>query len=144
MRRLSALFAAAVAAAATLSPIAAQAQPAQTNLGTYVELTKLLNGEIKTANCDTLAATLKVTKLVDADTTRAGLVENLNKAVGENTTLRLATTPTINAVGDRALECGIVKADPVTPLDQVVQLSSQLSSDNGLPELRNLVALAQR
>lgn len=149
MRRLSAtLAAAALAAAATLSPIAAHAQdakPAQTktDLGTYVELTKVLNGEIKTANCDTLSTTLKLTKMVDGETTRSTLVQNLNKVVGDNSALRLATAPTVNALGDRALECGIVKADPVTPLDQAVKMSSQLSSENNLPELRNLVALAK-
>ena len=155
MRRFSTtLAAAALAATATLSPIAAQAQDAQpaqttqttqtkTDLGTYVELTKVLNGEIKTANCDTLSTTLKLTKMVDGETTRSTLVQNLNKVVGENSVLRLATAPTVNALGDRALECGIVKADPVTPLDQAMKLSSQLSSENNLPELRNLKALAK-
>ena len=149
MRRFSTtLAAAALAATATLSPIAAQAQDAQTaqtktDLGTYVELTKVLNGEIKTANCDTLSTTLKLTKMVDGETTRSTLVQNLNKVVGENSVLRLATAPTVNALGDRALECGIVKADPVTPLDQAVKLSSQLSSENNLPEPRNLMALAK-
>lgn len=142
MRRISTVIAAAaVAAAAALSPIAATAAPAQ-NTGNYVQLVKVLNGEIATANCDVLGGALKATKMVDDTTTRSGLVANLNKAVGENSTLRLVTAPSINAVGDRALECGIVKADPVTPMDQLVKLSSKLSSESGLPELRNLTALS--
>ena len=48
------------------------------------------------------------------------------------------------ALGGRALACGIVKPDPVTPLDQAIEMSSKLSSQAGLPEARNLVAALPR
>ena len=46
---------------------------------------------------------------------------------------------TVGAVADRALECGIVKPDPVTPLDQLFAGSSQMSSKAGLPDIRTLI-----
>ena len=49
----------------------------------------------------------------------------------------------MNALGDRALECGVVKPDPVTPLNQAIAFASQLSSQAGLPELRNVLPALQ-
>ena len=64
---------------------------------------------------------------------------NVNKAVGEDAALRLVAAPTVNTLGDRALECGIVKPDEVTPLNQAIAMSSQMSSQAGLPEIRNVI-----
>ena len=45
----------------------------------------------------------------------------------------------MNTLGDRALECGVVKPDQATPLSQAIAMSSQMSSQAGLPEIRNLL-----
>ena len=133
MRRISSALAAGLIATAAFASSAAPAQ-AQT-----VELIKLLNGNIATANCDALRAGLTATRMAGPDTTRSELVANLNAAIGQDATLRLASAATIAALGDRALECGIVKADPATPLDQLLTLSSQLSSQADLPDIRTYI-----
>lgn len=132
MRRIASLAAAGLmAAAAIATPTAAQAQT--------IELIKLLNGNIATANCDVLRTGLTATRMVGPDTTRSELIANVNAAVGQDATLRLASASTVATLGDRALECGIVKPDPVTPLDQFFEMSSQLSSQANLPDIRNYV-----
>ncbi|QPK82788.1 hypothetical protein G7Y29_07910 [Corynebacterium qintianiae] len=132
MRRLSAVLAAGLVSTAALSTPAF----AQTNV---LEIAKVVNGGIATADCGTVSTGLKATGLVGAETTRGELVASLNKAVGQDSALRLVAAPTINTIGDRALECGVVKPDPVTPLNQAITFASQLSSQAGLPELRNLL-----
>ena len=134
MRRITTLAAAGLmAAAAIASPATAQAQTQS------LELIKLLNGNIATANCDALRVGLTSTKMVGPDTTRSQLVSNVNNVVGKDATLRLASASTVGALADRALECGIVKPDPATPLDQIIAGSSQLSSRAGLPDIRNFL-----
>ncbi|MGV0394353.1 MULTISPECIES: hypothetical protein [Corynebacterium] len=121
-----------VAAAVALAPAAA----ADNSL---VQLIRVVNGEVETADCNTLGAALRVAGLVDADTTRSQLVTKVNGAIGADSSLRLVTAPTVNKLGDRALQCGVVKPDPVTPQSQAIEFVSQLSSRAGLPELRNLL-----
>ncbi|AKV57955.1 hypothetical protein [Corynebacterium riegelii] len=121
-----------VAAAVALAPAAA----ADNSL---VQLIRVVNGEVETADCNTLGAALRVAGLVDADTTRSQLVRKVNGAIGDDSSLRLVTAPTVNKLGDRALQCGVVKPDPVTPQSQAIEFVSQLSSRAGLPELRNLL-----
>ncbi|AWB84451.1 hypothetical protein [Corynebacterium liangguodongii] len=132
-RIYSTLAAGAIAAAALLSPGLAHAQ---TNV---LELARVLNGGIATADCGAVFTGLTATGLVGPETTRGELVASLNKAVGDEASLRLVAAPTINTIGDRALECNVVKPDPVTPLGQAIDFASQLSSQAGLPELRNLL-----
>lgn len=127
---------AAVAATALTVGLAAPAAQAQTNI---VGIITGLNNTIDGMNCNVLRLTLNTTGLVDADTTRGELVSALRKAVGNDPQTVLVTSPTITKIGDRALECKIVKADPVTPMDQAVNFSSELSAQAGLPELRNLL-----
>lgn len=132
MRRIATLAAAGLMAAATIAtPTAAQAQT--------FELIKLLNGNVATANCDALRAGLTATRMVGPDTTRSELVANVNAVVGQDATLRLASASTVAALGDRALECGIVKPDPVTPMDKFFEMSSQMSSQAGLPDIRTYI-----
>ena len=100
---------------------------------------KLLNGNIATANCDALRVGLTSTNMVGPDTTRSQLVSNVNNVVGKDATLRLASASTVGALADRALECGIVKPDPATPLDQFFAMSSQMSSQANLPDIRNYI-----
>lgn len=132
MRRIATLAAAGLmTAAAIATPTAAQAQT--------FELIKLLNGNVATANCDALRTGLTATRMVGPDTTRSELVANVNAVVGQDATLRLASASTVAALGDRALECGIVKPDPVTPMDKFFEMSSQMSSQANLPDIRTYI-----
>lgn len=133
MRRITSALAAGVIAVSTFAgtPTAAQAQT--------VELIKLLNGNVATANCDVLRAGLTATRMVGPDTTRSQLIANVNAAVGQDATLRLASASTVATLGDRALECGIVKPDPVTPVDKFFEMSSQMSSQANLPDIRTYI-----
>ena len=134
MRRIATLAAAGLmAAAAIASPTTAQAQTQS------LELIKLLNGNIATANCDALRVGLTSTNMVGPDTTRSQLVSNVNNVVGTDATLRLVSASTVGALADRALECGIVKPDPATPMDKLFEMSSQMSSQANLPEIRNYI-----
>lgn len=133
MRRLASLAAAGLVAVSAFAGTAAPAQ-AQT-----IELIKLLNGNVATANCDVLRASLTATRMVGPDTTRSQLIGNVNAVVGQDATLRLASASTVATLGDRALECGIVKPDPVTPVDKFFEMSSQMSSQANLPDIRTYI-----
>ncbi|OHF36687.1 hypothetical protein [Corynebacterium sp. HMSC074A01] len=124
-----------VAGALAFGALAAPAN-AQTNYG---ELLRVLNGNVKTMDCNALRTVVRGAGLAGENTTRSEFVGNVNKAVGEDAALRLVAAPTVNTLGDRALECGIVKPDEVTPLNQAIAMSSQMSSQAGLPEIRNLI-----
>ena len=124
-----------VAGALALGALAAPAN-AQTN---YAELIRALNGNVKTMDCNALRTVVRGAGLANENTTRSEFVGNVNKAVGEDAALRLVAAPTVNTLGDRALECGVVKPDEVTPLNQAIAMSSQMSSQAGLPEIRNLI-----
>ena len=124
-----------VAGALAFGALAAPAN-AQTNYG---ELVRALNGNVKTMDCNALRTVVRGAGLANENTTRSEFVGNVNKAVGEDAALRLVAAPTVNTLGDRALECGVVKPDEVTPLNQAIAMSSQMSSQAGLPEIRNLI-----
>lgn len=124
-----------VAGALAFGALAAPAN-AQTN---YAELIRALNGNVKTMDCNALRTVVRGAGLANENTTRSEFVGNVNKAVGEDAALRLVAAPTVNTLGDRALECGVVKPDEVTPLNQAIAMSSQMSSQAGLPEIRNLI-----
>lgn len=139
MTAIAALRRTALAAAGVLvatSPISPATAGADTN---YVELVRVLNGNVKTMDCNALRTVVRGTGLADENTTRSQFVGNVNKAVGEDAALRLVAAPTVNTLGDRALECGVVKPDQATPLSQAIAMSSQMSSQAGLPEIRNLL-----
>lgn len=132
MKRITtALVAGALAFGALTAPA-----NAQTN---YAELIRALNGNVKTMDCNALRTVVRGAGLANENTTRSEFVGNVNKAVGEDAALRLVAAPTVNTLGDRALECGVVKPDEVTPLNQAIAMSSQMSSQAGLPEIRNLI-----
>ena len=124
-----------VAGALAFGALAAPAN-AQTNYG---ELVRVLNGNVKTMDCNALRTVVRGAGLANENTTRSEFVGNVNKAVGEDAALRLVAAPTVNTLGDRALECGVVKPDEVTPLNQAIAMSSQMSSQAGLPEIRNVI-----
>ncbi|MDY5785388.1 hypothetical protein [Corynebacterium sp.] len=137
MRRIAATVAAGfIASAALASPAQAQAN--------YFELLKVVNGNVAAADCNVLGTVLRTTGFINDSTTRSELVTSLNKAVGEDASLRLVAAGTINAAGDRALECGVVKPDPVTPITQAIDFASQMSSQAGLPQLRDLLPAIAR
>lgn len=136
MRFRTAAIAATVAAVATTGIINGNQADAQNNT---LELVRALNGGIATMDCNSVGTLLRGAKLVDDTTTRSQLTSKLNKQFGADASLTLIAAPTINAVGDRALACGVVKADPVTPQNQAIEIASQLSSQAGLPEIRNIL-----
>ena len=76
MRRITAALAAGLIA---VTGFAGTATPAKAQT---LELVRLLNGNIATANCDSLRTGLTATRMVNKDTTRSQLVMNLNTAVG--------------------------------------------------------------
>ncbi|CAM3204432.1 MULTISPECIES: hypothetical protein [Corynebacterium] len=133
LRRTALAAAGVLVATSLISPATAGAD---TN---YVELVRVLNGNVKTMDCNALRTVVRGTGLADENTTRSQFVGNVNKAVGEDAALRLVAAPTVNTLGDRALECGVVKPDQATPLSQAIAMSSQMSSQAGLPEIRNLL-----
>lgn len=136
LRRTALAAAGVLVATSLISPATAGAD---TN---YVELVRVLNGNVKTMDCNALRTVVRGTGLADENTTRSQFVGNVNKAVGEDAALRLVAAPTVNTLGDRALECGVVKPDQATPLSQAIAMSSQMSSQAGLPEIRNLLPAA--
>ena len=133
LRRTALAAAGVLVATSLISPATAGAD---TN---YVELVRVLNGNVKTMDCNALRTVVRGTGLADENTTRSQFVGNVNKAVGEDAALRLVAAPTVNTLGDRALECGVVKPDQATPLSQAIAMSSQMSSQADLPEIRNLL-----
>ncbi len=145
MRRVRSVVAAGCAAVALLAGAVAPAQAAPGgNAAAVADLVKIVNGNVANANCDVLRLALRGAGMVGPETTRGQLVKTVNTTIGQDAALRLVTAPTVNALGDRALACGIVKPDPVTPLDQAIEMSSKLSSQAGLPEARNLMAALPR
>ena len=125
--RIATVGIAALTGLAGLVAPAAQAQDA-------TSLLQLVNGNVKTMNCSTLRVTLNGTGVAGKDTTRQQLVNNLNGKIGDSIALRVMSGSTVQAVADRALECGIVKPDPVQ--DWAKLLGS--SQTNIPPQLQQL------
>lgn len=127
MKRILATLAAAGIALTTLAPSAHAASPANT-----LALLTLANGQIATADCGLVGGVLRNTGLVNDTTTRSELVASLHTTLGGDIQTKLITAQTIGAIGDRALECGVVKADPTVPagssqlMDVVALLSSEV------------------
>nr|VDG63145.1 Alpha helical Porin B [Streptococcus thermophilus] len=136
MRFRSAAIATALAAVAATGAFGATQAEAQNDL---YSLTKILNGNIATLDCNAMKTVLRGSQLAGPDTTRGQLVNSLTEQTRTDARLALLTAPTINALGDRALECGAVKPDPVTPESEAVAFASKLSADAGLPELRDIL-----
>lgn len=136
MRFRTAAIAAALVAVATTGAVNANQADAQNNT---VELVRALNGGISTMDCNSVRTLLRGAKLADDTTTRSQLTSKLNQQFGADASLTLIAAPTINTIGDRALACGVVKADPVTPQSQAIDFASKLSSQAGLPEARNIL-----
>lgn len=136
MRIRTAAITAALAATVAGGAITATKADAQNNT---LELLKAFNGNIATLDCNAVGSILRATNMAKGDTTRGQLVTNLNTSFGADATTKLLTAPTINAVADRALACGVVKADPASPQSQIIDFASKLSADAGLPELRNVL-----
>ncbi|WIM67065.1 hypothetical protein QP027_07995 [Corynebacterium breve] len=137
MSRFTRLGATIAAAALTFG----LATPAQAQDANVFDLLKTINAGVENTDCSTLGTVLRGAKLVDDTTTRSQLVADLNSKLGDDATMKLVSGPTINKLGDRALECKIVKADKLTPADQALQFASKLSAEAGLPELRNVAPL---
>lgn len=133
--RIAAIGAAALTGLAGLAAPAAQAQDA-------TSLLQLVNGNVKTMNCSTLRVTLNGTGVAGKDTTRQQLVNNLNGKIGDSIALRVMSGGTVQAVADRALECGIVKPDPVQDWAKLLG-SSQTNIPPQLQQLSSNLDLGQ-
>lgn len=133
MRRISLAAGAAVAAASlTLAPVAG----AQTNS------IELITDNIATADCALVESALTGLGLVDETTTRGELVAELNARAGNDFALKLALGGSINAVADRALECGTVQEDPEEDfLTTLLNSSTNGGVDAVLPALTELSSL---
>ena len=143
LRALVVSATAAAAASVALVP-AAGAQ----DLRATGELLYVINNGIESADCNVVRVPLEGLGLVDDSTTRGELVAELNGLAGNDLTARVLTAPTINAIGDKALECGVVKPDPLDPaalssavmngdfttiIDTLPSLSSQFNLDFDVP-----------
>lgn len=142
---------AAAAAAATVSAGIFAAAPAQSQTANFENLMKVA-AQADTISCPDLKAQLDKTGRVNANTTRADLVNMANAELASKPSLRLAAGPTINKVADRAVACGLVKthntgggnsapapghrapaprpaapapARPANPVDQIVNQANQ-------------------
>lgn len=107
LRALAVSAAAATAASVALVP-AAGAQ----DVGNMM---RMVNDGVHNADCREVRFALEGLNLVDGDTTRGELVADLHGYIGDDAAFRVASAPTINAIGDKALECGIVQPDPFDP-----------------------------
>ena len=94
---------------------------------------QLASGVIENASCSSVRSVLdglnatNTGRVYNKETTRNQLVQNLRQVTGTNSNptdlTTLAVTRYTAQFADRALECGIVKADPETPFG-----SSQLNT----------------
>lgn len=126
MKRTLATLAAAGIALTALAP-AAHAAP----VGAFAVLT-LANGQISTTDCRVVDGALRGAGLVGENTTRTDLAAGLHTMLGGDLQTKLVTSQTIGAVADRALECGVVKPDPVqlpAGSSQVMDIVALVSSE---------------
>lgn len=108
MRFTSAKFAAAAAAVAVSAGLFAAA-PAQSQTANFENLMKVA-AQADSISCSDLKAQLDKTGRVNANTTRADLVNMANAELASKPSLRAAAGGTINKVADRAVACGLVKS----------------------------------
>lgn len=97
-----------VTAAALAGALLAPAANAQSPLDQFA-------GAVGNVNCNTLDTVLTASGAKGDAETRAQLVSNLRGYAGDDLTLKLLLNNNVNAVADRAVECGIVKSDPQLP-----------------------------
>lgn len=141
---------AAAAAAVTVSAGLLTAAPAQSQTANMENLMKVA-AQADSISCPDLKKQLDKTGRVNANTTRADLVNMANAELASKPALRAAAGGTINKVADRAVACGLVKthntggnrtpapghrapaprpaapapARPANPVDQVVNQVNQ-------------------
>lgn len=146
LRTLAVSATAAAAASVTLVP-AAGANPGL-NLETLLGMNEAAVTVVNSTPCPAFGPIVKASGMVNDDTTRGELIASLRKSLGDEQTVQVAATPTINAIGDKALECNVVKPDPLDPaalssalisgdfttiIDTLPSLSSQFNLDFDVP-----------
>lgn len=99
---------AAAAAAVTVSAGLLTAAPAQSQTANMETLMKVA-AQADSISCPDLKKQLDKTGRVNANTTRADLVNMANAELASKPALRAAAGGTINKVADRAVACGLVK-----------------------------------
>lgn len=105
--RLSTKIAAGAATLAVSAGIFAAA-PAQSQTANFENLMKVA-AQADSISCSDLKAQLDKTGRVNANTTRADLVNMANAELASKPALRIAAGPTIEKVANRATACGLVK-----------------------------------
>ncbi|AGS34365.1 hypothetical protein B841_04430 [Corynebacterium maris DSM 45190] len=145
--RTLAVSAAAAAAAASVALVpAAGASPL--NLHTLLGMNEAAVSFVNDAHCDVFGPIVKASGMVNDGTTRGELITSLRNSLGDDQAVQVAATPTINAIGDKALECDVVQPDPLDPaalssavmngdfttiIDTLPSLSSQFNLDFDVP-----------
>lgn len=99
---------AAAAAAVTVSAGIFAAAPAQSQTANFENLAKVA-AQADSISCPDLKKQLDKTGRVNANTTRADLVNMANAELASKPALRIAAAPTIEKVANRATACGLVK-----------------------------------
>ena len=146
LRTLAVSAAAATAASVALVP-AAGANPLL-NLETLLGMNEAAVTIVNDTPCRTFGPIVKASGMVNDGTTRGELVTSLRNSLGDDQAVQVAATPTINAIGDKALECDVVQPDPLDPaalssavmngdfttiIDTLPSLSSQFNLDFDVP-----------
>lgn len=109
MRITSAKFAAAAAAVAVSAGLFAAA-PAQSQTANFENLMKVA-AQADSISCSDLKVQLDKTGRVNANTTRADLVNMANAELAKQPShIRAAAGPTVQKVANRAVACGLVKS----------------------------------
>lgn len=139
-RRVAVVGATVALAAGVVAP-AAHSQNIGDLIGGVGLIGELSNAAIENMDCDTLDWGLNTFGLVDEDTTRSELAKTLRELPLELG----ATDPAVLIFGkgeadkwaDKALECGIVKEDPQTPLAGSMELLGSLEFLGQIAEAQN-------
>lgn len=125
-RRTAIIASTALLAGGAAAP-AAQAQNLGGLLGTVGIISEINDAAIANLDCKTTDTILTTLKLKDATTTKSQLEKNIRNAVpAANAGIVFIKAEAAGKWADRALECGIVKADPQTPLSGSTELLGSL------------------
>lgn len=125
-RRIAVAATAALCSFGMATP-AASAQDLGTILGGVSALQGLNDSAIATVDCKTLDMGLTALKLKDSTTTQAQLEKNIRTAVpAQGLPLVIFKAEAASKWASRALECGLVKPNPQTPLSGSAELLGSL------------------
>lgn len=148
MKLRALVVSATAAAAASVALVPAAGANPLLNLETLLGMNEAAVSVVKGTPCELFGPVVEASPMVNDATTRGELVASLRNSLGDEQTVQVAATPTINAIGDRALECEIVQPDVFDPaalssalisgdfttiIDTLPSLSSQFNLDFDVP-----------